>query len=96
MAWVFFRAESVDRALIYLKGIFNKSLFSLPDDIPNVEILLCVFLILIEWKGRENKYGFEFLVSKWPIYLRWIFYVFLILMLIYFGAKEQNFIYFQF
>lgn len=96
LAWVFFRAESVDRALIYLKGIFNKSLFSLPDDIPNVEILLCVFLILIEWKGRENKYGFEFLVSKWPIYLRWIFYVFLILMLIYFGAKEQSFIYFQF
>lgn len=96
LAWVFFRAESVGHALIYLKGIFNKSLFSLPEDMPNLEILLCIFLILIEWIGRENKYALGFLVSKWSIYLRWIFYVFLILMLIYFGAKEQSFIYFQF
>lgn len=96
LAWIFFRAETVGQALFYLKGIFSVSILSIPENLPKIEILLCSCFLLIEWIGRENNYAIETFGKRWNIIFRWSFYLFLILLLIYFGAKEQNFIYFQF
>jgi len=96
LAWIFFRAETVGQALFYLKGIFSVSILSLPENLPKIEILLCCSFLFIEWIGRENNYAIETFGKSWNIIFRWSFYLFLILLLIYFGAKEQSFIYFQF
>jgi alginate O-acetyltransferase complex protein AlgI len=100
LAWVFFRADSVGAALHFIKGIFTFSLFSRPDigDIKGVMTILgLVFVfLLIEWNGRENKYAIEKLfLSKRPV-VRFAFYYAIILAIIGFTGKSQDFIYFQF
>jgi D-alanyl-lipoteichoic acid acyltransferase DltB (MBOAT superfamily) len=96
IAWIFFRAASVGQAFVYLKGIFSNSILSIPENLPKMELLLCGCFLLMEWLGRENNYAIANFGKSWHVIFRWSFYLFLILMLIYFGAKEQNFIYFQF
>jgi D-alanyl-lipoteichoic acid acyltransferase DltB (MBOAT superfamily) len=96
IAWIFFRAASVSQAFLYLKGIFSNSILSIPENLPKMELLLCGCFLLMEWLGRENNYAIANFGKSWSVIFRWSFYLFLILMLIYFGAKEQNFIYFQF
>ncbi|MBE9576427.1 MBOAT family O-acyltransferase [Flavobacterium proteolyticum] len=96
IAWIFFRAASVSQAFLYLKGIFSNSILSIPENLPKMELLLCGCFLLMEWLGRENNYAIANFGKSWYVIFRWSFYLFLILMLIYFGAKEQNFIYFQF
>lgn len=96
LAWIFFRAKSLHEAFVYIKGIFSKSLLSVPGNLPKIEILLCMFLLCIEWYGREENHPLRAFEPKRSVFFRWGFYMLLILGLIYFGAKEQNFIYFQF
>jgi D-alanyl-lipoteichoic acid acyltransferase DltB (MBOAT superfamily) len=96
LAWVFFRAKSVNHAFNYLDGIFSESLFSIPNSIPKVELILIVLFVLIEWFGRTNKYAIENFGFNWPKLLRLTFYYILIIMIFYFIGKEEQFIYFQF
>ncbi|GAA4282091.1 MBOAT family O-acyltransferase [Gaetbulibacter aestuarii] len=93
IAWVFFRAANVVEALQYLHKMFSKSLMSIPliDLKPLVFIL---FLVVVEWFQRHKQHGLEF--SKMKMYLRWSVYVFILGLILIFGAKSQSFIYFQF
>jgi D-alanyl-lipoteichoic acid acyltransferase DltB (MBOAT superfamily) len=95
-AWVFFRAKTVTDAFIYIKGIFSKSIISIPYDFPKTQIILIVFFILMEWLGREHNYAIEKFGFKWPRIFRLAFYYIIVFSLFYFGGKEQQFIYFQF
>ncbi|MCF6129891.1 MBOAT family protein [Flavobacterium sp. AS60] len=98
-AWIFFRAESISAALDYIKRIFSKTLFTLPNIkvLADFEIIVCllIFFISIEWLGRENRYAIEkiFSKSKW---IRYSFYYIIILAIIILTGKSQEFIYFQF
>ena len=74
LAWIFFRAESVGHAIAYIKGIFTKSLFELPDYWHLLPLLL-LFLI-IEWIYREVDYQFDIIAIPKPV--RWVTYYFLI------------------
>lgn len=96
-AWIFFRAENITQAFLYIEGIFKPSLISLPTVRPTNVILLVVFFILLEWIGRRNQYAIEqFLISK-PMVVKWGFYMLLISLLFVFRAEyQQEFIYFQF
>lgn len=96
LAWIFFRAENISAAIHFLSGIFNKSLFSIPEIRPLSLIVLLLIFILIEWLGRENKYAIEKLGFKWPRPVRWSFYYCLVITVYLMGGKEQQFIYFQF
>lgn len=106
LAWIFFRAENVAHAIDYILGIFNKSLFSIPNLNKNAlaTLILISFMLMIEWIGRENNYGIEkFLIydnnnKKWGgVLIRWSFYAFIILLIILFmQTNETPFIYFQF
>jgi alginate O-acetyltransferase complex protein AlgI len=99
-AWIFFRAENIDDAFIYVSGIFSWSLFTIPvfarmTDISNITVLICVFLV-IEWIGRENLYAIEALGLKWKRVLRFSFYYAILFLILWFGGDKQTFIYFQF
>jgi alginate O-acetyltransferase complex protein AlgI len=100
LAWIFFRASNVSHAFEYITNIFSNSLFTIPYfqgiEKTNSLNLLIVIFILIEWVGRENQYAIENLGIKWRKPFRWLFYYTLIILIIQFAGKEQQFIYFQF
>jgi len=100
LAWIFFRADSIGHAFNILSEIFSVSLFKIPyyPGIGNV-IPLFLFLILfltVEWLGRQEEYAIEKLGMDWRKSVRYAFYYGIILAIMYFGGKEQQFIYFQF
>lgn len=100
LAWIFFRAESVGHAFRYIQGIFNESLFEIPNfnekEKGAITILLISIFILIEWLGRREQYAIAKvgLAAKRPV--RYAFYYLLIFLIFVFAGEEQDFIYFQF
>ncbi len=95
IAWVFFRADNVTHGCLYIKNIFLKSFFSIPEIWPSTVLLLVLFFIIIEWIGREGEYAIEkidFLNKP----MRWGFYIFIIVLMFSFTGEQQEFIYFQF
>lgn len=100
LAWIFFRAESVSHALHFISSMFSSSLFTIPD-FPRIkyayfEMLLIIFFLVIEWKGREDNYAIAKLGIGSATGLRWAFYFLLCFMIFSFQGKQQEFIYFQF
>jgi D-alanyl-lipoteichoic acid acyltransferase DltB (MBOAT superfamily) len=96
IAWVFFRAENINSALIYLSRVFSKSLFSAPEILPIKLILPLLILFFSEWINRNKQHGLMISDIIKSSYLRWIFYTMLIFMIMVLGGKQQTFIYFQF
>lgn len=95
-AWIFFRSKNLHQAFEYISQIFSKSLFSLPDIRPTYLIVLILFFISMEWLGRKDNYGLEKLGFQYNITFRCLLYIVLFIAIFIFGAKEQQFIYFQF
>lgn len=101
ITWIFFRAENLRHALCYIRGIFSKTFFSIPDFPTSIRafrfIPVLFFFIIIEWIGRENDYAIEKIGSFRNTILRRSFTGGAILLLLYFGNFAENkFIYFQF
>ena len=104
IAWVFFRAENISHAFSYLKGIFSKSFFVLPKGSdfvstslhPVIMSSLLLGFLFLEWLGRENQYAIEKTGLKWKSFFRYSFYFILMLVIVWFFGKENEFIYFQF
>ncbi len=99
IAWVFFRAPSVTDAILYLKGLVSKSIFSVPDNLNSwlITIFFIFVLIFTEWLQREKQHALELGdANKIPRYLRWCFYVIIFFTIFWYGGSEQDFIYFQF
>lgn len=100
LAWIFFRAESIDHAISYISKILSPSLFTIPKFYGMGQavrtILLIGIFVLIEWQGREGKYAIETLGLKWNRPLRYAMYYAIIIAIFWFSGKEQQFIYFQF
>lgn len=94
LAWVFFRAESLQHAIQYLSGIFDFSLFSMPQVSRGLILFLLVYM-LIEWLQRDKEHLLEigFIKSK-PV--RILVYYLIVFILFYFAGDTQPFIYFQF
>lgn len=100
LAWIFFRAENLTKAFSYLKIMFSTSFFSIPH-FPGIGLtpfLMCMilFLVFLEWIGRENNFAIENFSSRFNRFSRWNFYLILIILIIYYSGSEQEFIYFQF
>jgi len=95
-AWIFFRADSLDHAFNYIARICSESLFSLPDLLPRKTVLLIAFFLFIEWIGREQQFAIAKLGLRWNRIFRWGFYYLLIILILVFSGKQQEFIYFQF
>ncbi|MFT5777402.1 MAG: alginate O-acetyltransferase complex protein AlgI [Crocinitomicaceae bacterium] len=105
LAWIFFRADSIDHAFNYISrmvsGLFHSSAYSETLHMINEQVgylipILVLLFIIIEWRGRANQYAIADLGLKWKRPIRYAMYYSLIIVIFWFGGKEQEFIYFQF
>lgn len=102
LAWIFFRAESMSHAFSYIQGIFSeytitRQLTNLYKETIPTLAFICI-LLLVEWIGREEQYGIQF-IEKWKYKLvRWTSYIVILLSIYFYGnfSEEIEFIYFQF
>jgi D-alanyl-lipoteichoic acid acyltransferase DltB (MBOAT superfamily) len=97
-AWIFFRAETPGQAFAIISEIFSKSVFTIP--VVEFKIIwivgLLAMFIVVEWVGRKNQYALQEFAIRYPRTIRWSFYNLLLFLILLFGGKEQQFIYFQF
>ena len=96
IAWVFFRAENIGDALMYLSGIFSNSLFTIPEIRPKSVMLLVAFFVVIEWIGREREYAIQLSNNTLPRTVQWSIYYLIIILIVIYSGSQQQFIYFQF
>ena len=96
IAWIFFRAESIQDAFRYITTLFSMSLFSTPEIYPSKIITLIVLFVVIEWLQREKQHALQFDAGFLPKILRWGIYYGIGALIIEFGGIQQQFIYFQF
>ena len=94
IAWVFFRADSVNSAVSYIDGIFSKTIINFPS-VDLKPMLFIIILVAIEWLNRKQKHGLVLNKLKF-IPIRWSIYLFIFMLILIFGAQSQSFIYFQF
>lgn len=100
LGWIFFRAESLTESVFFFKSIFSTSLFTTPAfegiDKAGIIGLLVLFFLTIEWFGRNSTFAIEKLDFLKSTFFRYSFYYGLIILIFIFGAKQEEFIYFQF
>jgi D-alanyl-lipoteichoic acid acyltransferase DltB (MBOAT superfamily) len=98
LAAVFFRSETVTKAINYLADIFTKSLFAIPSTLINgrnaLIFMLISFFMLIEWINRSRRHEFD--ISNRSVFIRWFLYIFVFILLLFMGRSAEAFIYFQF
>ena len=93
LAWIFFRAETVGDALVYLQHMAAPDLLSMPTSrsfLPAIALFT-----LFEWWHRHNQNPLANISSRRPI--RWLVYLLACFLIVFFGSPQKNaFIYFQF
>lgn len=95
--WIFFRAESISHALLYINKMCSLSLVSFPNIFPKWLIVTVILFMLVEWFGRRDQFAIETLLLKRSKVLKWAFYFMLIVLVFILKSEtEQDFIYFQF
>jgi D-alanyl-lipoteichoic acid acyltransferase DltB (MBOAT superfamily) len=105
IAWVFFRAATLGRAVEHLEGIALRSwspgawrgtarfLSERFELLPALGLL--VLMVLIEWRQRRSQHALEVLPARRSV--RWAIYIALLAAIVFVGDHgEQQFIYFQF
>ena len=96
LSWIFFRANNLTHALSYIKGIFSETLFEKPQIFPIITFVYLFFFLVLEWLGKSNQYAIQKTLVKNNIWVKWSFYMILLLCIIGNVSNEQDFIYFQF
>ena len=95
-AWIFFRADSVEHAVLYLSRIAAGPFLHWPEVVePRIAALVAGFA-LIEWLGREQEYAIARLGLQWPRPWRLAMYYGFCVAIAAWAGKQQDFIYFQF
>jgi len=92
LLWIFFRANTVADAFVYIANIFDKSFFSIPSKLGGIPMI--ILLVIMEWRAKTKNHALENL--KGNTVIRWIGYISLIMLIIVFTGEERIFIYFQF
>lgn len=96
LAWVFFRADSLNMAFSFLTNIFTKPFFWIKSPVETSLILFLIIWTLFEWLGREHGVD-TFMKQLNNSFLRKGVYYLLVLIILIFGYQgEAEFIYFQF
>ncbi|MEP6513825.1 MAG: hypothetical protein ABJA79_08145, partial [Parafilimonas sp.] len=97
----FFRAKTISDAFSYIKHIFQKSIFSSPrfNEIEGAEFYLPFFIlvmIVMEWLNRSKPHALQLGETPFPRYVQWGYYFTILWAILWYGAAQQGFIYFQF
>lgn len=96
IAWVFFRADSMQHASQYLLSLFSFQSNGKDLIYEQSLIYLVAFFLITEWLGRNGQYAIHKIdYIKWG-WIRWVFYVLLVIFILFFSGAQQDFIYFQF
>lgn len=99
-AWIFFRADNLSHAMSYISGILSPSLFTMPQlsDMTGATstLMLVGIFVIIEWYGRSGQYAIENIGTNWQLPFRIALYYVIVITILWYGGKEQEFIYFQF
>jgi len=94
-AWIFFRAESVTQAVLYIKRIIDPALFIIPKPFPFKVFSLVAVMFVIEWINRGKNHGLE--IDQFKPWIRRILYLVIIYIILrYANFGNNEFIYFQF
>lgn len=97
-----FRAQNISQAFDYFCQIFNVSTYSsikleglgLKSSFP--AMIFAMVVIVAEWKTRKLEFGLANFGVKWKSPLRYLVYYLMILLILWFGGGEQQFLYTQF
>jgi D-alanyl-lipoteichoic acid acyltransferase DltB (MBOAT superfamily) len=96
LAWILFRSLNITLAINYIIGIFSFKTNTTELHFRGDLIICIVFFFIIEWMGRREQFALAKFGLNWNKYIRLTFYFVLLVMLFWFGGKEQQFIYFDF
>ncbi len=96
LAWIFFRSVSITQGFSIVQEIFSPSLFTFPERFSSRIIVLIIILVIIEWLQRDKEHALDFTGLRIPAVLRYTIYYAVILSILIFTGKTQEFIYFQF
>lgn len=95
LAWVFFRSESLDKALLILKSLFSNHAIIDTFQIPYTILILLIGFIISDILLYNKR--FDSWISLKNVYIRWSIYFLLIYSIIALAGVNNNpFIYFQF
>ena len=98
--WIFFRAETIGDALGYISGILSPSLFMIPSFAGMkralITLILIVLFVIVEWKGREDRFAIESIMAQWRRPYRHLAYYLILAAIFFLGGAGREFIYFQF
>jgi len=100
IAWVFFRAETINDALSYIANIFRSGLFTVPDYLDRGSITTLLFILLVltmEWFGRFKSHALEFsFIRHASLKSTLISSIVILLIILGSSSGKYQFIYFQF
>lgn len=96
--WIFFRSNDLTHAFSFIGKMFTTNFFKAPKipELAYLSIFFIIFMLFVEWIGRESNYALERIDKIKFVPFRWVFYSLLIVCIIVLSGKEQEFIYFQF
>jgi hypothetical protein len=93
VAWIFFRAASLDEAVCFIVHMCTNDWLVYPAYKSGV--VYVAVLVLIEWFQRSRPHGLA--IAHWPSKVRWVVYYALIAGIFWYGHTAYSpFIYFQF
>jgi hypothetical protein len=93
VAWIFFRAASLDEALRFIVHMCTNDWLVYPE-YKGGAVYIAV-LVPIEWFQRSQPHGLA--IARWPVGVRWTVYYLLIAGIFWYGHTAYSpFIYFQF
>ena len=93
---IFFQVDTLRDGFIHIGKMFSLSLFTIPYLPPWEGLAGIAIVVVIEWIQRRKNHGLEIdtLIMAWP--LRWLIYITVIFIILFFGRVEGSFVYFQF
>lgn len=94
VAWVFFRAETIQSGLGYVARMFDLRTWGVPEVLPARVMLYVLLMLGIEWLNRDKEHGLSAVAL--PAFFRWAWYLSLAFAVLLLSADAQTFLYFQF
>ncbi len=105
LAWIFFRSADLGHSFIYIRDLlwgltisssYQFAWLFLMEKVGLIILILISFFIAIEWLGREQQFAIANFGLRWKTPVRWSLYYSIIIIIVMYGGRQQQFIYFQF